>query len=125
MILDRTIRLALTLRKVIPTSSQIVTLAEVILAWIQRLKYFARKMLAMSAMPAMAMIINQKYVCQEDGFTSAAIGMLMGLPQIMRGDRPRSLVVYPNGVTSCQPNDQPQADAMCSSAPDLLKCGPL
>ncbi len=59
MILERTIRLAFTRRNVIPTSSQMVTFAEVILAWIHKLKYFARKMVAMSAMPMMAMIMNQ------------------------------------------------------------------
>ncbi len=51
--------LGFTLRNDIPTSSQIVTLASVILAWIQRLKYFARKMLAINAKNPIAPIINQ------------------------------------------------------------------
>ena len=59
MIFDRTMIFGFTLRKDIPTSSQMLTLAWVILAWIQRLKYFARKMHAMSAIRPMAMIMNQ------------------------------------------------------------------
>ena len=59
MIFERTMMLGFTLRNDIPTSSQIVTLAWVILAWIQSLKYFARKMLTISANPPIAMIKSQ------------------------------------------------------------------
>ena len=45
-----------TLRNDIPTSSQMVTFAWVILAWIQRLKYLARKMQSISAIRPIAMI---------------------------------------------------------------------
>ena len=49
MIFDRTMMFGFTLRNDIPTSSRIVMLAEVILAWIQRLAYLARKMHRMIA----------------------------------------------------------------------------
>ena len=68
MIFERTMMLGFTLRNDIPTSSQMVTFAEVILAWIQRLKYFARKMLAMSAKNPIAPTINQTIVVQGLGF---------------------------------------------------------
>ena len=57
MILERTMMFGFTLRNDMPTSSQIVTLAWVILAWIQRLKYLARKMLNDQGEAPMAMII--------------------------------------------------------------------
>ena len=44
MIFDRTMMFGFTLRNDIPTSSRMPTLASVIFAWIQRLKYFAKKM---------------------------------------------------------------------------------
>src|SRR4051812_31629406 len=43
MILDRTMMFGLTLRKVMPISSGRPTLAWVVLAWIQRLKYLANR----------------------------------------------------------------------------------
>ena len=49
MIFERTMMFGFTLRNDIPTSSRMPTLASVILAWIQRLKYFAKKMHAISA----------------------------------------------------------------------------
>ena len=59
MIFDRTMMFGFTFRNDIPTSSQMLTFACVILAWIQRLKYFARKMQAISAIRPIAMIMNQ------------------------------------------------------------------
>ena len=56
MIFDRTMMFGFTLRNDMPTSSQILTLAWVILAWIQRLKYLARKMLSISAINPIAPI---------------------------------------------------------------------
>src|SRR5947209_15968284 len=56
MIFDRTMMFGLTLRNDIPTSSKMPTLAPVIFAWIQRLKYFAKNMHATSANIAIAMI---------------------------------------------------------------------
>lgn len=49
-----------TLRNDIPTSSQMPTFASVILAWIQRLKYFAKKMLTTTENKTIAMIIMPK-----------------------------------------------------------------
>ena len=56
MIFDRTMMFGFTLRNDIPTSSRMPTLASVIFAWIQRLKYLAKKMQATSENSAMAMI---------------------------------------------------------------------
>ena len=44
MIFERTMMFGLTLRNDMPTRSRMPTLASVILAWIQRLKYFANRM---------------------------------------------------------------------------------
>ena len=49
MIFERTMIFGFTLRNDIPTSSRMVMLAEVILAWSQRLAYLARKMHRMIA----------------------------------------------------------------------------
>ena len=51
MIFERTMMFGFTLRNDIPTSSRMVMLAEVVLAWIQRLAYLARKMHKMIAKP--------------------------------------------------------------------------
>ena len=64
MILDRTMMFGFTLRNDIPTSSRMPTLASVIFAWIQRLKYFAKKMLTISENRTIPMIISTKYVDQ-------------------------------------------------------------
>jgi hypothetical protein len=60
MIFERTMMLGLTLRSDMPTSSKIPTLAPVIFAWIQRLKYLAKKMKATSVKRAIATIISTR-----------------------------------------------------------------
>src|SRR6516164_3275615 len=67
MIFDRTMMLGFTLRKDIPTRSRMLTWASVIFAWIQRLKYLAKKMHAISEIPAIPMIAKMTYVCQPNG----------------------------------------------------------
>src|SRR3954462_15800374 len=65
MILERTMIFGFTLRNDIPTSSRIPTLASVIFAWIQRLKYLAKKMNATSKNKAIAMMTRTTYVDQR------------------------------------------------------------
>src|SRR5262245_37852808 len=65
MIFERTMMFGFTLRNDIPTSSKMPTFAPVILAWIHRLKYFAKKIHATSENIAIAMIPSTTYVDQD------------------------------------------------------------
>jgi hypothetical protein len=80
------------LRNDIPTSSQIVTLEYVILAWIHKLKYFARKMLAINAKNPIAPIINQTIVVQGLGFACASNAAIVVYPQMLVTARGKSPV---------------------------------
>src|SRR3954454_17860334 len=67
MILERTMMFGFTLRNDIPTSSRMPTLASVIFAWIQRLKYLAKKMQATRENSAIAMITSTSSVAPAGG----------------------------------------------------------